>query len=99
MCVKHKKVWGYAGLPLESPRLSSHIGATARKHGFWVAAAAFPPFEPLGDRLFRAFAVRDENGSDGRVRICAPHVVLRFEGLKNRFRTKEFLKPGFSPLK
>ena len=38
-------------------------------------------------RLFRAFAVREDGRCDGRVRSCAPRVVLRFEGLKNRFRT------------
>ncbi len=31
--VLHKNVWGLAGLPLESPRLPSHIGTAARKRG------------------------------------------------------------------
>src|SRR6202051_235681 len=33
--------------------------------------------KPLGDRQFRSFSVRDEAGLDGRVRSCAPRVVLR----------------------
>src|SRR5882724_5721105 len=32
--VVHKNVWGLAGLPLEFPRLPSHIGTAARKHGW-----------------------------------------------------------------
>src|SRR5207247_11189868 len=32
--VVHKNVWGFEGLPLESPRLPSHIGTVARKHGW-----------------------------------------------------------------
>ena len=32
--VVHRNVWGFAGLPLESPRLPSHIGTAARKHGW-----------------------------------------------------------------
>ena len=51
-----------------------------------AGAAAFPR-KPLGDRRFRAFAVRDENSSNGRARFCAPRVVLRFEGPENGFGT------------
>jgi hypothetical protein len=94
-----QKSVGIRGL---APRISKIVipyRGDSTKARFLGGSGGVSPFEPLGDRLFRAFAVRDENGSDGRVRICAPHVVLRFEGLKNRFRTKEFLKPGFSPLK
>jgi len=37
--VEHKNVWGFAGLPLESPWLPSHIGTAARKHGLrWGTA-------------------------------------------------------------
>jgi hypothetical protein len=43
--------------------------------------------KPLGDKQFRAFSVREANGFDGRVRLCAPRVVLRFEGLVQGFRT------------
>jgi hypothetical protein len=43
--------------------------------------------KPLGDMQFRAFAVRENDGYDGRVRSCAPRVVLRFEGLARGFRT------------
>ena len=59
-----------------------------------AGAAAFPR-KPLGDRRFRAFAVRNENGSNGRARFCAPRVVLRFEGPENGFGTFSGLNPGF----
>ncbi|SPP94694.1 protein of unknown function [Bradyrhizobium vignae] len=45
------------------------------------------PVSRWESRLFRAFAVREDDRCDGRARICAPRVVLRFEGLKNGFRT------------
>ena len=83
--VVHKKVWGLAGLPLEFPRWPSHIGAAARKHGRHRGPPGFL-CKPLGDRQFRAFSVRDEASLDGRVRICAPRVVLRSLGLLPRFR-------------
>jgi len=55
--------------------------------------------KPLGDRRFRAFAVRDEmvltgGSDDGR----APRVVLRFEGLKNRLGSPS-LNSVFRPSK
>ena len=59
-----------------------------------AGAAAFPR-KPLGDRRFRAFAVRSENSSNGRARFCAPRVVLRFEGPENGFGTFKGLNPGF----
>ena len=31
--VEHRNVWGFGGLPLDFPRLSSHIGKAARKRG------------------------------------------------------------------
>src|SRR5258707_12071604 len=83
--VVHKNVWGYEGLTLESPRLPSHIGTAARKHGKAAGTAAFLR-KPLGDKQFRAFSVRERNGYDGRVRLCAPRVVLRSEGPEPRFR-------------
>jgi hypothetical protein len=77
---EHEKVWGFEGLPLESPLLSPHIGAAARKRG--GGKAQFPASR-WESRLFRAFAVREDDRCDGRVRFCAPRVVLRFESLKN----------------
>jgi hypothetical protein len=49
MHVKHKKVWGFVGLPLESPRSLSHIGVAARKAAEG-GSGAFPskPWE-IGD--------------------------------------------------
>jgi hypothetical protein len=39
--------------------------------------------KPLGDRQFRAFAVRNEVILTGGAIEVAPRVVLRFEDLKN----------------
>jgi hypothetical protein len=43
--------------------------------------------KPLGDWQFRAFAVRETMVLTGGCDSVAPRVVLRFEGLKNKFRT------------
>src|SRR5262245_12729163 len=60
---------------------------SGRQHERATAGKAEFPASRWESRLFRAFAVREEDRCDGRVRVCAPRVVLRFEGLKNRFRT------------
>src|SRR5262249_20146623 len=52
----------------------------------WAGMPDFP-VSRWESRLFRAFAVREDDRCDGRARSSAPRVVLRFEGLKNRFRT------------
>ena len=52
--VVHKIVWGFAGIPLESPRLPSHIGTAARKHGLTAGTATFLR-KPLGDRQISGF--------------------------------------------
>jgi hypothetical protein len=56
---KHGKVWKLEGFPLESLLLSSHIGPAARKAGSG-GSGGVSFRRPLGDRQFRAFAVRDE---------------------------------------
>jgi len=56
-----------------------HESAVGRDTGFLVSR--------WESKLFRAFSVREDGRCDGRARSSAPRVVLRFEGLKNRFRT------------
>ena len=83
--VIHKNVWGFEGIPLESPRLPSHIGTAARKHGWRRERRRFCASRWETGK-FRAFSVRDEAGLDGRVRSSAPRVVLRFESLAHRLQ-------------
>ena len=37
---QHEKVWGIKGIPLESPYIVAHMGATARKHD-WRGGRSF----------------------------------------------------------
>src|ERR1700728_1716740 len=76
---------GVGGL---APRISTiaipyRDGSTKAR---WAMGTAAFLRKPLGDRQFRAFAVREEAGLDGRVRSSAPRVVLRSENLTPRFR-------------
>src|SRR5271155_1091919 len=51
--VLHENVWGLVGIPLEFPRMPSHIGTAARKTRQAGETARFRR-RPLGDRQFRA---------------------------------------------
>src|ERR1700719_203745 len=80
------------GLPLDSPRLPSHMG--------WLHESTVGggnggvSVRPLGDRQFRAFSVRDKHGCDGRVWSSTPRVVLRSENAALEIRIK-ILTRGF----
>jgi len=77
----HKNVWGLAGLPLEFPRLPSHIGdgsstksAVGGGNGSVFSASRWE----IGN--FRAFSVREETGFRRAGAVKAPRrVVLRSE--------------------
>src|SRR5437868_4088696 len=84
----HRNVWGFVDLTLDSPRWPPHIGTAAGKTRRGDGGGRFPA-QAVGRRSdFGLFAVREMNGCDGRVRSCAPRVVLRFEGSKNEIGTK-----------
>jgi hypothetical protein len=77
--VEHGNVWGFGGLPLDFLRLSSHIGAAARKRGEHWERRRFPPRSRWEIGQFRAFAIREEMDLTGG---CASALRTSFCVLK-----------------